>query len=433
MSEQALDLRRSLQIVRRHKVLVGIMAAVGLLAGAAYTAFHPPQPSSQAMVVLPTSIRDASTQVVIADSDPVLESALPYVGTPLTLQQLRLKVKVANPTPNLITIQAKGNNDKQAENTANAIAQGYVTYLSNPTAPGGQVQARILEHATSATQTPLSLQVAVTEVLGALGGLLIGAIIALVISRGDRRLRERDEVADAIGVPVLASLPVAHPAGAAGWTKLLESYDPGIVDAWRLRNVLQQLGLADPDAGAVRDGGGLSLGIVSLATDAKALALGPQLAVFAASLGIPTVLLIGPQQDPNVSATLRAACAVPAAAPSRRSVRLQVAVSDNPGALRKQDAALTISVAVVDTQNPKVADTLPTNVTVLGVSAGQTTAAQLARVAVSAAAVGRQISGILLADPEPADRTTGRMPQLVRPEHLRQPTRLTSTPTKAKP
>jgi hypothetical protein len=87
----------------------------------------------------------------------------------------------------------------------------------------------------------------------------------------------------------------------------------------------------------------------------------------------------------------------------------------------------------VDSQNPKVADTLPTNVTVLGVSSGRTTATQLARVAVSAAAVGRQIAGILVADPEPADRTTGRIPQLVRPEQLRQPTRLTSTPTKAKP
>ena len=42
MSQQALDLRRSVQIVRRHKILVGIMVALGLLVGAAYAALHPP-------------------------------------------------------------------------------------------------------------------------------------------------------------------------------------------------------------------------------------------------------------------------------------------------------------------------------------------------------------------------------------------------------
>ena len=47
-----------------------------------------------------------------------------------------------------------------------------------------------------------------------------------------------------------------------------------------------------------------------------------------------------------------------------------------------------------------------TTVTVLGVSAGVVTAEQLARVAVSAAGDGRQIAGILVADPDPTDHTT---------------------------
>ena len=54
--------------------------------------------------------------------------------------------------------------------------------------------------------------------------------------------------------------------------------------------------------------------------------------------------------------------------------------------------------------------------TVLGVSAGAATAEQLARVAASAAADGRDIAGILVADPDPADHTTGRLPQLARPD-----------------
>ena len=42
---------------------------------------------------------------------------------------------------------------------------------------------------------------------------------------------------------------------------------------------------------------GSSVAVLSLSSDPGAFALGPQLAVFAASLGIPTALVIGPQQD----------------------------------------------------------------------------------------------------------------------------------------
>ena len=63
-------------------------------------------------------------------------------------------------------------------------------------------------------------------------------------------------------------------------------------------------------------------------------------------------------------------------------------------------------------------------VTVLGVSAGAATAEQLARVAVSAAGDGREIAGIIMADPDPADQTTGRLPQPARPAPRSTPTRL---------
>ena len=79
------------------------------------------------------------------------------------------------------------------------------------------------------------------------------------------------------------------------------------------------LGLTDVSHADVSAGGGSSLAVLSLSSDPKALALGPQLAVFAASLGIPTALVIGPQQDANATATLRAACAAPPTVPSGRS------------------------------------------------------------------------------------------------------------------
>ena len=78
-------------------------------------------------------------------------------------------------------------------------------------------------------------------------------------------------------------------------------------------------------------------------------------------------------------------------------------------------------------------DTMHTTSTVLGVSSGAATAEQLAQVAVSADADGREIIGILVADPEPTDHTTGRIPQLSRSAHRRLPTRLTGITTEMRP
>jgi len=431
MSEPALDVRRSLRIVRRHQRIVIIAAALGLLAGAAFTVLKPPLLKSEAQVMLPTGAgKYTATQAVIASSDPVLTEAGQQLSPPMSVQALRTRVQTKALTSNIISIAAEGATAAQARNTANAVASSYITFINQNVTPGGQMVARPLS-TTLATGTPLPSRVVLFGGLGALLGALIGMIIALAIGRSDRRLRERDEIADTIGVPVLASIPVAHPSDAAGWTRLLEEYNPAAVPAWNLRKALQHLGLTD-----LKGGSGGSLAVLSLSSDPGALALGPQLAVFAASLGIPTALVVGPQQDANVTATLRAACAVPPPAESKRPDQLRVSVRDQDdaehqpdgaGAGRQPDAALTTVVAVVDAQTPRVAGTIRTTATVLGVSAGRTTAEQLARVAASLAADGRQIAGILVADPDSADHTTGRVPQLAPPSHRRLPTRLTGT------
>jgi hypothetical protein len=109
--------------------------------------------------------------------------------------------------------------------------------------------------------------------------------------------------------------------------------------------------------------------------------------------------------------------------PPLASSKLRVSVADGDVDV-PPDAALTVVVAVVDSRSPRVPYMTRTTATVLGVSAGAATAEQLARVAVSAAADDREIAGILVADPEPTDRTTGRITQLPRPAQRRLPTRL---------
>ena len=178
------------------------------------------------------------------------------------------------------------------------------------------------------------------------------------------------------------------------------------MQAWGLRKALHHLGVMEAR------GPGVSVAVVSLSSDRQALALGPQLAAYGASLGIPTVFVLGPQQDENATAMLRTACSGPPEARSWRSGRLRAGVRGRDA--KPPEAPLTVVTCVVDAQEPRVADTMRASVTVLAVSAGAATAEQLARVAVSAASDGRQITGILVANPDPADHTTGRLPQPAR-------------------
>jgi hypothetical protein len=90
---------------------------------------------------------------------------------------------------------------------------------------------------------------------------------------------------------------------------------------------------------------------------------------------------------------------------------------------------LTVVVAVVDERAPRIPDTMRTTSTILGVSAGAATAEQLARVAVNAASDGREIVGIIVANPEPADNTTGQIPQAAQPIRRRRSLRLNSITT----
>ena len=269
MSEQALNVRRPVQIVRRHRILVAIVTALGLLMGVAYSVLTPPMLTSTALVVLPEVVQGAAStgpdsgstttttgpdsymaaQVVIASSDPVLSGALPSVSPAMSLDALRSKVKVTSPAVGILSVSANGRTAAQAEATANAAAKSYTAHVSSASAPAGRVLARILDPATVATGRGPLERLLIEAVIGAVFGALIGIIAALAISRSDRRLRECDEIAASIGVPVLAAFPVDHPGDTAGWAKLLEDYKPGDLDAWRLRSALRQLGMADFNVG----------------------------------------------------------------------------------------------------------------------------------------------------------------------------------------
>src|ERR1700739_980488 len=124
MSQQALDLQKSLQIVRQHKVLVCIFVALGILGGAAYAVLKPPMLTSTALIALQpaasaqpvTAAGGAVTaggtdpftaeQEVVAGSYHVLLGALPDVRPAVSLNELRHYVQVGSPSPDIAAVSA---------------------------------------------------------------------------------------------------------------------------------------------------------------------------------------------------------------------------------------------------------------------------------------------------------------------------------------
>ena len=426
MSQQNLNLRRSIYVARRHKKLFSGVAALGLLFGIAYALLSLPATSSVALVVVSgnpaslssqagstdTSVTSLATQVVIAGSAPVLAAALPHVSPPgESLEALDRRISVATVGgSDILSITATGANAEQAENTANAVANSYVAYVSTSASVAVQAQARVLEPATTATGSKLPVHVAIYAFLGVIVGAIIALVICLALDRGDRRLVQRGDIANSIGVPVLLSIPVERPSDPASWATLLNEYEPDAVHAYGLRKLLQQMGVG----GGGRGPNPVSLTILSLTSDPTALALGPQLAAFASAHGLPTALVLGPQQDMNVAATLHTVCAagVQATSERRRPLRLIIAEDDQVALTAQPGAALTVVVMVIDGRDPMVVPRIQTSATLLGVSAGGATAAELARAATAATDGDRDIYGILVANPDPADQTTGRIPRL---------------------
>lgn len=69
----------------------------------------------------------------------------------------------------------------------------------------------------------------------------------------------------------------------------------------------------------------------------------------------------------------------------------------------------TVLVVVVDRHEPTVMDIPASPATVLAISPGVGSREDLARLAVAVDDAGRRIDGIVVADPDPEDRTSGRL------------------------
>jgi hypothetical protein len=259
----------------------------------------------------------------------------------------------------------------------------------------------------------------------ALLALGLAAVGVTVVTRRDRRLIFRDDIADAVGSPVVASVTSTVRGSVASWVALLRDHTPSAVEAWTWRQALRQL-LPPAPHREVRPQRGQertrtsTIIVVSLSHDGRALAAGPQLAAYAATAGLRTHLVAAQRHE--AAAALWAACANVEQDPNARP-GLSVDVSP-PG---KPQADLTVVLVVIDRGEPALVDAAEDAVVVLAVSAGSATAEDLARVAMAVDDTGKRIHGVVVTDPDDLDRTSGRMLQPDRAQQIPLPMRLTGT------
>ena len=490
MTEQLLDVRGSLRLIRRHWRTVAVFGLVGILAACVYQVLRPPTYHATSLVLLPgsqstgtsgssgPSRNDITTDGRIATSAAVLAPAGQRVDAQLSLTELQARVTTSAVATGVLGVTATGSSPRQAEALANGVANELVHFVTTngsgssaaalaglqaqetqleaqtadvqqeidaarqretadgPTSPAGQRAAELAGQLTS-EQTTLQLQLdsvksqvgqaklgvvsanqgteviqhattaqgrsvvdrALLVVAGALVGLALGSLVVLVVRRRDPRLWTRDELAAAVGSPVLLSLEAPPRRTTKEWAALLSRHQPTAQEEWNVRRALRELGVGEPGAS--------ELLAVSLDGDVPAMVQVVKVAVAAAGSGLRTQLAMVAADD--TAAGLEAACGWFRAGGHDPRHGLEVCRGlPEPGGA---DLDLRVLAVVADPAEP-VLPTFPigTTVAVLSVSAGYASTDPLARVAIAAADAGAPLRGVLVANAGSEDLTVGRGP-----------------------
>lgn len=404
MTERPLDLRQSVRILRRRWLLIVALATLGLFAGLTHGLLVNTRPRAFALVYVPPQTNssggvitdDMSTQTVIASSTRVLGPAIHSLSPPASKSQVKVTV-TADGTTNILRISTQAPKPQQTIQLANAIANGYIAYASSNSLVTST--PLLVQPASTADSPSTTKRLATSVPIGLAAGLIIGTTAVFIRSRRDRRLRRRDEIANAIGLPVLASIDAGLCKRVSDWTRLLEQYRHSPTALWNLRRALQYL-LSDEPAGAAS-----TIRVAAYADDLPALAAGPQLALAAAELQISARVEPGMEE---ALAPLRAACAqltrsghIPPRPWRHRPTDLDPRQDQAACLGAPSGHPLVISVLALDRSAPHWSPF--GGPSILAISAGAALSDELASLALAASEQGGRLDGIILVNPEPGD------------------------------
>jgi hypothetical protein len=181
MSQQAADLPRSVQIIGRHRTLVGIMAVLGLLAGVVFAALTPSVFTSKALF----QVGEPACPGGSICGGPAFSSGAIQPRLPSAFPD---GVQVKLVPGNVVSVSASAGTAAQAEAAAGAALDGYLGDVGMSSATsmsyqGEQPPVRLLEPPTAATGTAPTQRLYGDALLGAVFGVLLGIIAALAAGR----------------------------------------------------------------------------------------------------------------------------------------------------------------------------------------------------------------------------------------------------------
>jgi capsular polysaccharide biosynthesis protein len=274
---------------------------------------------------------------------------------------------------------------------------------------------RVFESATSAAGESVPQQVFTHGVLGLAAALLLAAVMTLILARRGRRPRLRDEVAEAVGAPVLTAISSHRPKPAQNLEAFVRSLQPEVDDAWSIRRALEALGAFD----AARFGR-LSLSFLTLRDDHEALGAAPQISAFLAHQGVR--LSVDSNIDEDWMVQVRSAL-------GRDDSAEALEIGERPSlfesAPSRQHARVQISA--MDRELPVFPKLRDRPLTLLVLSPGAATTTELARLALSAIDADQRIDGVIMTNPDPGDWTIGRLPLTEVSERAVTPNRMTGS------
>ena len=280
MSQQALDLRRSIQIVRRHKAPCRRRCALGILAGLRLLRAQPAAADQHARW---SCSRSRSQSCGRSGGQPATADPIPSrrprghreqqsgaLGRPAQCpaghvaqaaaqrrqDQQRDRLYHLGQRERQARRRRRGNRQRRRQtaiSTMSTLDSPIGTSVGEPAPASHQ---RVRDSADGSADRH--------RLIGGLAGALIGVIVALAISRRDRRLRKRDEIANSVGIPGPRLVPGRPPVRRRGLDPAPAGVQAAAVHAWRLRTALRRVGVPDDSLSNGHDGGSSSLAVLSL-------------------------------------------------------------------------------------------------------------------------------------------------------------------------
>ena len=253
-----MQLTDHVQVLRRHWLLIAVIAAIGVVCAGGASLLTTPQYSAKSAIYfsLPNSKSGTDLQAgtlyaqaqvqsyaELATTPAVLEPVIEQFALPTSNTALAaaLSITVVQGT-SLISVVATDPSPAKAALLSNAVADSLgkqVTEFSPRTATEkASVSARVVTQAAT-PKAPSSPQTKRNVLAGLLGGLLIGVVVAVLRQMTDTRLRSPEDVKELSDAPIIGQVGSASSFDKAF---LQEAYSPCREAIRRVRTNLNFLG-----------------------------------------------------------------------------------------------------------------------------------------------------------------------------------------------